>query len=424
MAAWPPSATGFFDISSVFQVNGLAPQQFKHQTYRTTQSRPRNKQRPPMQQQQLGSGNNDQGPSHSNQRVTSSGQSHQYHNSQHHANYGAAKTSSKMENAPRASLEPTHEFQAAGVPFVNANISPIGDPMTSPGMLVPVGTIQPIIHPDNGQVDMYRFPPPNTFTLKEMVAPRHRRKKRDDDPAVTTNGPTTPAHQINGQGTVAPVLGATSNTIAKSQFDLVEEAFPPLPGLEASNGTLPAKPTTHQPASFTPNHTTSEGSTQTVDAAPPVWGENRLADVVKGVVKGRGKPEKDEETPSPRSNSPKTDESGATVELSSVAMTPPTSPHNKPASNAAPPVKCTMSDKSTKTDDVLLNGCERDVAPVPTTTNAATMTTVVQTDASQIKPAPVTPTTVAAHPVYTRQESKGGGPQPVPVPSPPPLVSC
>lgn len=137
MAAWPPSATGFFDISSVFQVNGLAPQQFKHQTYRTTQSRPRNKQRPPMQQQQQqqqsGSGNNEQGPSHSNQRVTSSGQPHQYHNSQHHAhqqaNYGAAKTSSKMagnENAPRASLEPTHEYQPPGVPFVNANISPIG----------------------------------------------------------------------------------------------------------------------------------------------------------------------------------------------------------------------------------------------------------------------------------------------------------
>lgn len=296
--------------------------------------------------------------------------------------------------------------------------------MTSSGMLVPVGTIQPVIHPDNGQVDMYRFPPANTFTLKEVVAPRHRRKKRDDDPVVTTNGPITPAHQINGQGAVAPVLGANSNTLAKSKFDLVEEAFPPLPGLDASNGTSSAKPTTHQPGSFTPNHTTSEGSTQTVEATPTVWGENRLADVVKGVVKGRGKPEKEEETPSPRSSSPKTEESAAVVELSSVALTPPTSPHIRSASNAAAPVKCTMSDKSTKTDDVLLNGCERDVAPVPTTTNAATMTTVVQTEASQAKPAAVTPTTVAAHSIYTRQDSKGGGgPQPVPVPSPPPLVS-
>lgn len=52
VAAWSPSATGFFDISSVFQVNGLAPQQFKHQNYRGSQSRPRNKQRPAIQSQQ------------------------------------------------------------------------------------------------------------------------------------------------------------------------------------------------------------------------------------------------------------------------------------------------------------------------------------------------------------------------------------
>lgn len=43
------------------------------------------------------------------------------------------------------------------------------------------------------------------------------------------------------------------------------------------------------------------------------------------------------------------------------------------------PVKCTMADKSTKTDDVLLNG-DLDI-PCPTTTNAATMTTVVPTEA-------------------------------------------
>lgn len=43
------------------------------------------------------------------------------------------------------------------------------------------------------------------------------------------------------------------------------------------------------------------------------------------------------------------------------------------------PVKCTMADKSTKTDEALLNG-DLDVL-CPTTTNAATMTTVVPTDA-------------------------------------------
>lgn len=47
--AWPPSATGYFDISSVFQVNGLAPQSFKHPPYRATQSRPRKQSRGGMQ---------------------------------------------------------------------------------------------------------------------------------------------------------------------------------------------------------------------------------------------------------------------------------------------------------------------------------------------------------------------------------------
>lgn len=42
--------------------------------------------------------------------------------------------------------------------------------------------------------------------------------------------------------------------------------------------------------------------------------------------------------------------------------------------------KCTMADKSTKTDDAFLNG---DIeTSCPTTTNAATMTTVVSTEAS------------------------------------------
>lgn len=42
--------------------------------------------------------------------------------------------------------------------------------------------------------------------------------------------------------------------------------------------------------------------------------------------------------------------------------------------------KCTMADKSTKTDDALLNG-ELEPVACPTTTNAATMTTVVATEA-------------------------------------------
>lgn len=68
------------------------------------------------------------------------------------------------------------------------------------------------MHTD-GPIDMYRFiqAPP---LIKEVVPPRHRRKKRDDDVAI--NG------QISQSQNLANPRGA--------QFDLVEEAFPPLPG--------------------------------------------------------------------------------------------------------------------------------------------------------------------------------------------------
>lgn len=101
-----------------------------------------------------------------------------------------------------------------------------------------------------------------------------------------------------------------------------------------------------------------------------------------------------------------------------MGVTPPESPQNFSSKSviATVPTKCTMADKSTKTDDVLLNGCEPELAPLcPTTTNAATMTTVVvQTDA----PARPTPT-VTTNSTFARQDSKGGCPVPVQVPSPP-----
>lgn len=58
-AAWPTGGT-FYDISSVFQVNGLAPQTFKPQPYRSS-TRPRKQSRasaqgdPPTQSSSQGS---------------------------------------------------------------------------------------------------------------------------------------------------------------------------------------------------------------------------------------------------------------------------------------------------------------------------------------------------------------------------------
>lgn len=463
VAAWPPSATGFFDISSVFQVNGLAPQPFKHQSYRSAQTRPRNKQRSVQQQQQSSSSSSSeqQGPSHTQtsrvpstshshsapthrpsspvtshvpqQQNNHSGSQHSHHqhysggnhsnnsSSHNHNNNNNVKTTSKIagnEGAIRTAPEPP-EHQAAGGHYMNAGVPTIGT--------------LPVVHPDGAIVDMYRFAPPAPFVLKEVVPPRHRRKKRDEDSSANGANGTT---QSNGQNSAQT---QTQVQNAKSQFDLVDEAFPPLPGLDAS-GPLSAKHHHHSHSSVTHNpthqsqltHSHTEGSTQTIGSSetvsPAAWGENRLADVVKGVTKvkiggskGEAPPGGGDSDTSPRSISPR--EQGVVgvgrdegIELSSVTLTPPSSPQNKLSANPPLTAKCTMADKSTKTDDVLLNGCEQDLGPpCPTTTNAATMTTVVvQTEA----PAR-TAATVTTHSTYTRQESKGGCPQPAQPPSPP-----
>lgn len=78
-----------------------------------------------------------------------------------------------------------------------------------------------------------------------------------------------------------------------------------------------------------------------------------------------------------------------------------------------------MADKSTKTDDALLNG-ELDV-PCPTTTNAATMTTVVPSEAPPRPTQVVASTSTRNHVQVHRQDSRNENPkQPS---TPPPTVS-
>ncbi|XP_050295797.1 la-related protein Larp4B-like isoform X2 [Anthonomus grandis grandis] len=532
VTAWPPSATGFFDISSVFQVNGLAPQQFKPQNnYRGSgQNRPRNKQRGGQSQQQSSSSNDQQGPSHSSNNGSNNSNSssnqpqqqqqqsrvpstshrssspsgpqqqqqqqqyhhgHQQHHQQqpqaHYPNQGnngtTPKMSSKMAGNEGAARPPVPEPLESYPPQHPTHPGAIyGGPILPSSGGIPTGMHH---HPENaGPADMYRFAPPAPFVLKEVVPPRHRRKKRDEDaPGGGLSGGANSAasaaalHHANGAGMGGVAASAQTQTGpivagAKSQFDLVEEAFPPLPGMDVSNGPAPAKTQyqqqpqaqqqQQQPAQqqqlqqqhhhhhnhlnhvggatysnpsaashyYPPpgGHSKTEGSTQTMDAAAPppnnaasAWGENRLADVVKGVAKTKGGSaikgetglkETTEEARCGSPPAPHPDDATAAIELlSSVGMTPPSSPQSKPPPSASLPAKCTMSDKSTKTDDVLLNGCERDAGP--TTTNAATMTTVmVQTEAAHRSGV----TTITT---YTRQESKSGCPPPVQAPSPP-----
>ncbi|XP_057666887.1 la-related protein 4 isoform X2 [Diorhabda carinulata] len=333
--AWPPSPN-YFDINTVFQVNGLAPQNFKHQNYRTNQNRPRKQSRNAMQSDQSSQG-------------------------------------------------------------------------SSQGL--------PVMHTDS---EIYRFLQPQT--VKEVIPPRHRRKKRDED--TTTNGQSV---QMQSRETV---------NSRGAEFDLVEEAFPPLPGLDVGSQSNYK----HQ----TVMNSTVEVSSSIQPAPEPQqipqqghWGENRLADVVKGTAKikvnsaggGGGGSSKESSNgggdDSPRAISPQQfppcnqtsrQNSGSTgppdykdvstesadIQLSTVTLTPPSSPEKLVP---ALPIKCTMADKSTKTDDALLNG-DLDI-PCPTTTNAATMTTVVPTEAPSRSGIVVTTTSSSKNhlPVH-RQDSK------------------
>lgn len=72
------------------------------------------------------------------------------------------------------------------------------------------------VHHGDGLMDVtYRIVNAQPL-LKDVVPPRHRRKKRDED--ITTN--SQPVQTQNKESMIS--RGA--------QFDLVEEAFPPLPG--------------------------------------------------------------------------------------------------------------------------------------------------------------------------------------------------
>ncbi|XP_060535819.1 uncharacterized protein LOC132707861 isoform X2 [Cylas formicarius] len=443
--AWPPSAAGFFDISSVFQVNGLAPQQYKHQPYRSNPGRPRKQSRGGQIQSGGGVGEpQQQGPSSvPNLRSTNASQPQQVHRAaspmmqqpqQQQPGGGGgggngAKMSSKMagggEGMMRVVVPDLQEAQ-----IVNSAGPPIG---------------LPLMHPD-GTVDMYRFAPAAPFILKEVVPPRHRRKKRDEDGV----GAATNAAQSNGSQNHPLAQGAVGGGPKSGpQFDLVDEAFPPLPGsLETGGGPSATSKQQHQ-YQQTQSHVTESTSSQTCTemAAPGPWGaESRLADVVKGTVKmkingGGGKdvasqvyhPAADNEPP-PRTSTPpaakpeakETMVDTAETQLSVVTLTPPVSPQKLVP---ALPTKCTMADKSTKTDDALLNGCDVDSGPpCPTTTNAATMTTVlVQTDAPQrhnhstipTQSASVATTSNTGYSGSARLESRGGPVPPFSSPSPP-----
>ncbi|KAJ6644533.1 Mitogen-activated protein kinase kinase kinase 12, partial [Pseudolycoriella hygida] len=115
------------------------------------------------------------------------------------------------------------------------------------------------------------------------------------------------------------------------------------------------------------------------------WGESRLADVVKGTAKTKSnKTDKDVHNISQRSGEQQTDGELNVLHGSAVALTPPFSPEQcaaqaaiNPNNKIKPPViiKCTTADKSTKTDESLLNGLTSNASSSP---SSADTTSTIQ----------------------------------------------
>ncbi|KAK9886833.1 hypothetical protein WA026_018482 [Henosepilachna vigintioctopunctata] len=364
--SWPQTAP-YFDISSVFQVNGLAPQTFK----------PPYRNNPRPRKQSRGANQSDQS-SQSMIQGTSNGNGNQGSFRQVASHMPRAVSPVNKGNGSGAKVQPTMDMSRSN--HVSNIVGENHEAHSNSNLQIGI----PLI-PNMGMVDMSRFLPPPIAVPKEALPPRHRRKKKDEEIAVGST---------SGQGQL-------KEAASRAQFDLEDSAFPPLPG----KYRLEMNTQSSMKQGATSNAEPTAQST-TVETQPQQghWGENRLADVVKGTIRVKSSSSKDAnncgggDTDSPRANSPhgsgaanstlthctqtirqpsstvvteckEVSENGDS-QLSTVILTPPSSPEK------LVPVltKCTMADKSTKTDDVLLNG-DLDV-PCPTTTNAATMTTV------------------------------------------------
>uniref|UniRef100_A0A1B6DNY4 HTH La-type RNA-binding domain-containing protein n=1 Tax=Clastoptera arizonana TaxID=38151 RepID=A0A1B6DNY4_9HEMI len=337
MPPWGPASPAYFDIGSVFTVNGLAPQSFaKAQGSRYIPGSRSNRNK----RSQVGD--------HRSTTVDGSV-------SRSHASTTAGKSGVKT-------VETHHNHTMTGI---NSKSHYHRDTAV-------VDTNDSVINRPLETDEAYRQP----LNVSKDAMPPRRRKPQDDSRISSSPGP----------------LPTAPNSARGPQFDLEADAFPPLPGLEAA---APAPPPPIPVAKVAPIEAV-------VPAAEPSsqshW-ENRLSDVVKGTAKG--KPivsssstscvsTKDKEAGSPRPRS-------ATPPLSVPSQlplpTPPPTP-DKTVPVIAVAAKCCTADKSTKTDDMVLNGVTTEVVvstsevtsksplPLPMTTNAATMTDVASSPSS------------------------------------------
>ncbi|KAE8748750.1 hypothetical protein FOCC_FOCC004553 [Frankliniella occidentalis] len=429
----------YFEMSNVFSMNGMSPQG----SYSKPPSRfpvPRNTR-------------------NRRSEPRSGDRSHLPDNGRHHSNMshhhmGPAPVVSAV--AINKSSNVTLKNQHTSVPGPgDLRISQSNSPSASAPALTTASTTTTTTTQDSNDAAVddscNRGPANSRDSSKEPLPPRRRRK---EDETLPSRGKPS-----------SPLPSQSSNTRPGPQFDLEPNAFPPLPGLSdvPATGTNAAK--------------TVAAPDSSVTSLEP----SQLADVVKGTAKPKGQSShssasssssagKDKETgssSSPRTLTPPPQTSQATTSpaptqsqsqshqnsqahapashtssqpcvhsgistssgndsaLATVAMTPPSSPEK-----VVPVIKknCSTADKSTKTEDTLLQNTEERVKEtsleissssnkqagqslsaaavvaksVPTTTNASTMTSTVLTES--IPSCNTTPSQTAPSPPPTSGE--------------------
>ncbi|XP_049828482.1 la-related protein 4-like isoform X17 [Schistocerca gregaria] len=347
---WTTASPAYFDIGSVFSVNGLAPTgSFAKPPAARYVPRNRSKRSQPIPER--GS------LSDSVVNVTrQSVNSHQYHP------FGTGSVTTVSVTVPK-----TTSSSVASVGKVQPTVTSVAATTVVTATVVDSHSKSQPLQQDNGDINGPNqgtqlrtetedsFKQRDVLTGKEPMPPRHRRRRREDEVLVTGRTPAVVgvAKPASSGGSPQPVNRETlSVNVRTAQFDLEATAFPPLPGLEAVTGTA-----TKTVASVETTHAETSSSH---------W-ENRTV----------------------------------------------------------PVVKC-MADKSTKTDDTLLNGDNScgvagvNLRPdsgtafstkqgtvmsnstaavpvtkhVPTTTNAATMTSAVVVTDTVVTPARQCPPTV------------------------------
>lgn len=184
---WPAGAAPFYDINQVFQINGLAPQQFKSQPFRSN-TRPRKQNRTSNAESSNSSAATNQG------------------NSSQQAN---APPSVSPQGTSRVSTSNGTRSTVANDRIRNILqnvITEAEDSHLSNNIQLPLAV------PSDIEDNAYRsLPTTSIHQNKDILAPRHRRKRKEDD-SVNVNHATQPRDHTGSRG----------------QFEFVGAAFPPL----------------------------------------------------------------------------------------------------------------------------------------------------------------------------------------------------